>query len=258
MPEYQTVYSDRGRLRYIPDHLDDPSRPNRGIFQGRSRRPHRIHISHTAPDPLLRSFNKQTTSKSYFTEKLAAPRESAKRFLRSFIDNHFTPNPEPTDIVLPRSSTSSNTSSNRTSVASFPDWATGEMRSTQRSSTGAVGAITNTLNAHRPSISDSTWSSGRNSVKGVISSVKTLPEEKPVASGGGVSVNVSLTEPVLFLRGFEQAENSERSTAMLRGTLVLKISKSSKLKAVTLKFRGRATTKWPEGTSSHLQQTRQY
>jgi len=81
----------------------------------------------------------------------------------------------------------------------------------------------------------------------MISSIKTLPEEKPVASGGGVSVNISLTEPLLFLRGFEQSENSERSTAMLRGTLVLKISKPAKLKAITLKFRGRATTKWPEG-----------
>lgn len=74
-----------------------------------------------------------------------------------------------------------------------------------------------------------------------------MPEEKPVASGGGVSVNVTLTEPVLFLRGFEQAENAERSTAMLRGSLVLKITKPAKLKAITLKFRGRAMTKWPEG-----------
>jgi hypothetical protein len=68
-----------------------------------------------------------------------------------------------------------------------------------------------------------------------------------VASGGGVNVNISLTEPVLFLRGFEQNENSERSTAMLRGALVLKISKPTKLKAITLKFRGKALTKWPEG-----------
>lgn len=74
-----------------------------------------------------------------------------------------------------------------------------------------------------------------------------MTEEKPVASGGGLSVNVQLTEPVLFLRGFEQAEHAERSTAMLRGTLCLKITKPSKLKAITLKFRGKATTKWPEG-----------
>jgi hypothetical protein len=81
----------------------------------------------------------------------------------------------------------------------------------------------------------------------MISSVKTVSEEKPVASGGGISVNVQLTEPVLFLRGFEQAEHAERSTAMLRGSLCLKLSKPAKLKAITLKFRGKATTKWPEG-----------
>lgn len=34
---------------------------------------------------------------------------------------------------------------------------------------------------------------------------------------------------------------------MLRGALVLKISKPTKLKAITLKFRGKALTKWPEG-----------
>ena len=84
------------------------------------------------------------------------------------------------------------------------------------------------------------------------SSVKTLPEDKPLASGNGISVGVNLTEPLLFLQGFEQSESSERSTAMLRGTLNLKVTKPSKLKAITLKFRGKAVTKWPEGTSKQL------
>ncbi|KAF1847024.1 uncharacterized protein K460DRAFT_352212 [Cucurbitaria berberidis CBS 394.84] len=249
MTEYQSVYTDRGRLRYIPDHQHSPSHTHRGIFQGRHRRPHRIHIAHVAPDPtLFRNQRRQTTSKSYVTEKLAGPRDNAKRFLRSFIDTHFAQNPEPTDIPSPRSSTSSN----RNSVASFPErWspATDDMRSSTRT-TGAVGAIGATIAAPgipRPSVVESHRSHGRTSTKSMVSSVRTMPEEKPVASGGGVNVNISLTEPVLFLRGFEQAEHSERSTAMLRGTLVLKIAKPAKLKAITLKFRGRATTKWPEG-----------
>jgi hypothetical protein len=251
MPEYQTVYSDRGRLRYIPDHLDSPTRTYRGTFQGRNRRPHRIHIAHVAPDPtLLRSQRRQTTSKSYFTEKLAVPRDNAKRFLRSFIDTHFSSNPETTDIRTPRSSTSAR-SSNRNSIASVLEPRAGEMRSlTRNSANGAVGATGGALAAGgvpRPSIAESHWSSGRASAKSMISSVKTVPEEKPVASGGGISVNVQLTEPVLFLRGFEQAEHAERSTAMLRGSLCLKLSKPAKLKAITLKFRGKATTKWPEG-----------
>lgn len=248
--EYRAVYSDRGRLRYIPDHLDDPTRSNRGIFQARNRRPHRIHIAHVGPDPtLFRSQKRQATSKSYFTEKLATPRDSAKRFLRSFIDTHFATNQDPQDTVTPRSSTSSH----RSSVASIPERELGEMRSSHRNSVGAVsavGAIGTTLAAagiHRPSIAEPNWSSGRASAKSLITSVKSMPEEKPVASGGGVNVNIQLTEPVLFLRGFEQAEYAERNTAMLRGTMVLKVSKPSKLKAVTLKFRGKATTKWPEG-----------
>ena len=252
MPEYHSVYSDRGRLRYIPDHLDSPTRANRGPFQGRNRRPHRIYIANVGPDPtLFRSQRRQTTSKSYFTEKLAIQHEGAKRFFRSLLDSRFSSKPDTADLPAPQSSPSA-TSSNRSSIASLPDPRSREMRSLSRNSpSGAVGAIGGTLAATgmpRPS-AESHWSSGRSSAKSIISSVKPVPEEKPVASGGGLSVNVQLTEPVLFLRGFEQAEHAERSTAMLRGTLCLKITKPSKLKAVTLKFRGRAITKWPEGES---------
>lgn len=75
-----------------------------------------------------------------------------------------------------------------------------------------------------------------------------IPEEKPIASGNGVSVAIALAEPFLFLQGFEQGDlRANRSTAMLRGSLVLKVTKQTKLKAVTLKFKGTATTKWPEG-----------
>jgi hypothetical protein len=81
----------------------------------------------------------------------------------------------------------------------------------------------------------------------ISSSVKTFTEDKPLASGNGVSVGVTLTEPVLFLQGFEQSDASDRSTAMLRGTLNLKVTKPTKIKAITLKFRGKALTKWPEG-----------
>jgi hypothetical protein len=247
MTEYQSVYSDRGRLRYIPEHLFDTSRASRGIYQGRNRRPHRIHISHVTPDPIsFRREKKQTTSKSYFTEKLAGPRENAKRYLRSFIDTHFTPGTETADIPTPRSSTSSNRNSVASSLFERVSPVDAQMRSSQRNSVGAVGAM-HAPGISRPSLHESSWSSGRASAKSMISSVKTVPEDKPVASGGGVNVNISLTEPVLFLRGFEQNEYSERNTAMLRGTLVLKITKPTKLKAITLKFRGKAVTKWPEG-----------
>lgn len=141
MTEYRHVYSDRGRLRYIPEHLPEPFRPRRGLFQGRPRRPHRIHIAHVQPDPTLYSRPKrQTTSKSYFTEKLAGPRENAKRYLRNLLDKQFASHPEPADIVLQPSSTNSN----RASIVSFPEsrlsTSPSEMRSTPRAS-GAVGSF---------------------------------------------------------------------------------------------------------------------
>jgi hypothetical protein len=75
-----------------------------------------------------------------------------------------------------------------------------------------------------------------------------IPDEKPLASGNGVSIGIALAEPVLFLQGFDNGDlQANRSTAMLRGSLHLRVSKPAKIKAVTLRFRGRATTKWPEG-----------
>ena len=74
-----------------------------------------------------------------------------------------------------------------------------------------------------------------------------LEEERPVASGNGVSVGIHLAEPVLFLQGFENTENAPGNTAMLRGSLHIRVQKSAKIKAVTLKFKGKAITKWPEG-----------
>lgn len=74
-----------------------------------------------------------------------------------------------------------------------------------------------------------------------------LDDEKPIASGNGVSVGVHLAEPVLFLQGFENADHGPGNTAMLRGGLHIRVQKSAKIKAITLKFKGTAVTKWPEG-----------
>jgi len=85
---------------------------------------------------------------------------------------------------------------------------------------------------------------------GSISTNDLIPEEKPIASSAGVSVGINLAEPVLFLQGFQEGENAQRSTAMLRGTLHLKVTKTIKIKTISLKFKGTATTKWPEGMTT--------
>jgi hypothetical protein len=78
-----------------------------------------------------------------------------------------------------------------------------------------------------------------------------MPVEKPQAStsGGGVTMTIQLAEPVLFLQGLDQNEYISRTPAMLRGSLILRVAKPTKIRAVTLTFIGRARTEWPEGTA---------
>ncbi|KAL7270582.1 hypothetical protein RUND412_006703 [Rhizina undulata] len=76
-----------------------------------------------------------------------------------------------------------------------------------------------------------------------------LTSEKPQAStsGGAVTMTIQLAEPMLFLQGFDQNDHQQRAPAMLRGSLILRVAKASKIRAITLSFRGRARTEWPEG-----------
>ena len=92
---------------------------------------------------------------------------------------------------------------------------------------------------------------------GSISTSDIIPQEKPIASSAGVSVGINLAEPVLFLQGFQEGENAQRSTAMLRGALHLKVTKTIKIKTISLKFKGTATTKWPEGRKIILELTQE-
>ncbi|KAF3930687.1 hypothetical protein ABW19_dt0208238 [Dactylella cylindrospora] len=89
----------------------------------------------------------------------------------------------------------------------------------------------------------------RHSRSGSVGSV-SLSAEKPLAitSGGQMSLDIRLAEPYLFLQGYEtHQQQNAGSPALLRGNLVLKITKAAKIKAITLTFKGRARTDWPEG-----------
>ncbi|OAL27473.1 hypothetical protein AYO20_09756 [Fonsecaea nubica] len=77
--------------------------------------------------------------------------------------------------------------------------------------------------------------------------ITLLADEKPIASGNGVSVSIALAEPVLFLQGFDPNDPSTHSTTMLRGSLLLRVQKQAKLKSISLNFRGKSETEWPEG-----------
>ncbi len=99
---------------------------------------------------------------------------------------------------------------------------------------------------HQPSLPESGRTLSISSIKSNGRS-RGLSEEKPLASGNGVYISISLAEPALYLQGFDQSDSSSGTTTMLRGALRLKVAKSTKIKSITLTFRGRAETEWPGG-----------
>ena len=107
---------------------------------------------------------------------------------------------------------------------------------------------------HRPSLAEDVRTASQNSVTSLGSGavVAGAGEERPIASGNGVSLSIALAEPVLFLQGTDQSEVGNQTTTMLRGSFHLRVSKSAKIKSIFLAFRGRAETEWPEGTHTAL------
>ena len=105
---------------------------------------------------------------------------------------------------------------------------------------------------HRPSLAEELRRDSANSISSngsIAPTITNMGEEKPIASGNGVSLSIALAEPVLFLQGMDQSELGNQTTTMLRGTFHLRVSKSAKIKTISLAFRGRAETEWPEGES---------
>ncbi|KAF1815319.1 hypothetical protein P152DRAFT_495423 [Eremomyces bilateralis CBS 781.70] len=299
MAGYLPVHAQRGRLYYLPSdlprsqRLSDPDLPASNIprlFTARSRRPQRIHVervrlSTPSEPPSAKAtpyLRKSTTTLIAEKFNLAVSKESAKRFLRSFIAPPSAPRPddppshpslnrlETTDIRRPdeqvaapsgrrigRSASSrgegrrpdraATSSSFRHSLAGPITGAPSAMSLTS-TLIPAVTPDVRVLSPHRPPPTNPPATiSTPDPRPTVLRTTKVESEEKPIASGNGVSVFISLTEPVLFLQGFEQSDSGGRGTAMLRGSLRVKVTKPSKLKGVTLRFKGKATTKWPEG-----------
>lgn len=75
--------------------------------------------------------------------------------------------------------------------------------------------------------------------------------EKPVASKDGIACYITLAEPNIFLTGLDQDGSNRDSmhnpTALVRGKVRLVVTKSVKIKTVTLTFKGTGKTCWPEG-----------
>ncbi|KAK6526878.1 hypothetical protein TWF281_010075 [Arthrobotrys megalospora] len=119
----------------------------------------------------------------------------------------------------------------------------------------AIGGGNTGIPSHQHLLSQSPRSSGtslatRHGRSGSVGSTMSCPGEKPLAStsGGQVTLDIRLAEPYLFLQGYDSHhQQTVGGPALLRGTLVVKVAKAAKLKSITLTFKGRARTDWPEG-----------
>jgi hypothetical protein len=256
-------YTTRGTVYYVPPSFtvdkprprlpDPPCRP-------RQRRPYSIHITRFPAGivpydsrPLLPNLEPQKLSRFRLELGKLASRESAKRVLGSVFSSLTTSN----------SSASSSAASASTSRSSSPD-ITAPRASFQaasadpaslysrrsRLSTCSNGGLDDSAMS-RPTLEPTQAATPRGSTSTTPTKATSYEAEKPVATGNGVAVSIILAEPNIFLNGLDHdgttRDSTSSSSALLRGKLQLNVTKSAKIKAVTLKFTGKARTEWPEG-----------
>lgn len=77
--------------------------------------------------------------------------------------------------------------------------------------------------------------------------VDVSQDAEPLAHTSSLQVFLQLAEPVVFIQGFHSSQQNDRPPSILRGSLVLRVLKPTKLKSVSLSFKGCSRTEWPEG-----------
>ncbi|CCK68631.1 Aly2p KNAG_0B01880 [Huiozyma naganishii CBS 8797] len=70
----------------------------------------------------------------------------------------------------------------------------------------------------------------------------------PLNHSSSIQLFIKLVEPVVFLQGFDQRHDVDNNfPSMLRGSLIVRVLKPTKLKSISLTFKGYLRTEWPEG-----------
>lgn len=84
-----------------------------------------------------------------------------------------------------------------------------------------------------------------------------LPQlpDKPVCLSSTLQVYIIPAEDRLFLQGFGANEYAERPPTLLRGCLWLRILKPTRIRSLSLQFKGVERTDWPEGIPPKRSQT---
>jgi arrestin-related trafficking adapter 3/6 len=236
-PGFQQVRSSRGRLYYLPGPPTITTPTPTSLCRASVHADHRASDSHPLAARTARTFRLHIGT-------LARSRESAKRFLRLSLSQHSSQqitSPGTSQLpleVVPR-------------VGGVQDMVTadggGQSPVRRDRSELSVGGPVRSM-VHRPqlveelrTVSGQTYSAENSTF------VSALCDEKPIASANGLSISISLAEPVLYLQGFDQNDSTSGTTTMLRGSLHLHVTKQTKLKSISLNFKGRSETEWPEG-----------
>ncbi|KAJ8069296.1 hypothetical protein OCU04_002956 [Sclerotinia nivalis] len=246
----------------------------------RQRRPHSIHITRLPagfvpfdlrpPSPPAKP-KKPSRAKSQLN-KLAS-RESAKRVLGSV----FSPFSSQTSTPTASAASSTIVSSPQVSRSQSVRTNSGDRRSifsrrAQSSSGLEAGLEAGIMTGPGPSNMEAVGIENRpfgNSHADVHLNLRSPKppsiasfgdNEKPVASGNGVSVYIPFAEPIVYLTGLDHdgtTRNSESNNTLgiLRGKVRLNVTKSAKIKSITLTFKGIARTEWPEGVPPNKTET---
>ncbi len=278
-----SYYTSRGTIYYTPAALytqnlsaaslpQPPCRP-------RQRRPHSIHITRLPVGfvpfdlhPYLLPKAPKKPSRFRLELRKLANRENAKRVLGSvfspFTSNHSaatssaassTRSESPGPVgASPRTSLSLGTLDTNTIFARRAAAAGGGFPSTPPATMPPLADNSNMAtprngissgNTPRPSLSGGRPRSG--SAAPSYKAANHAETEKPVCAANGVACYINLAEPVIFLTGLDHdgttRDSGSNTSSLLRGKLILNVTKNVKIKAVTLKFTGRARTEWPEG-----------
>lgn len=115
-----------------------------------------------------------------------------------------------------------------------------QMRNSNSSNISVAGGVSRPISRDRSNSDDSNITSN--------GTMPTLRNERVVATGNGITVSVALAEPLVFLPGYDHSDPSTKRSAILRGHLHIKTTKSVKVKKVSICFHGQAQTDWPDGT----------
>ena len=236
MSGYLELKSRRGRLYYRPpDQSSSTDEPSSTSLRSRASQPQFLRFPRRSADFRLLDPSTKRIWEGLAGSTLVKSKNQAQRFMQYW--------------SVPATEPPSGTSRKPASGSAMTSL-DGARRGSARSSSIVGGSVSGMV--HRPSLVQDVRRDSANSVSSTGSGAAPIPnmgEERPIASGNGVSLSIALAEPVLFLQGMDQSEVGNQTTTMLRGTFHLRVSKSAKIKTISLAFRGRAETEWPEGES---------